>query len=102
METSQGEVQEKARQAMEAVRQADAPSRTPPLHRIWRPHRVGMRKLFRCSCGRLYWNDRPADIARRHDGHTAQLAQRGTAWEWIKVKTGLLYPVERLADYLGW
>ena len=98
----QQEVITKAKEAAEAVRQVDAPVRTPPLHRIWRPNRAAARKLFRCSCGRLYWNDRPDDIARIHDGHTARLATRGTVWEWFKVKTGLLYPLERLAARMGW
>lgn len=93
----------KAQQAQEDVRRATRPAPVPLLYRLWFPHKATPEKrLFRCSCGSLYWNDYPQDIAQYHVGHTCKLSTTGTVWEVFKIKTRLLYPIERLAKRIGW
>ena len=74
----------------------EVPPDLPLLQRIFRPHKyAGGRKLFRCSCGGVYWDDAPKDIYRHHNGHTAKLATDGTKWEYLYIRTGMLYPAYR-------
>lgn len=73
---------------------------------IFRPRRAGAhdRVLFRCSCGRLLWDNAPQRVWRHHEGHVLQVAQRGTLREWLVLRLGLLNRLtwrERLEEK-GW
>jgi hypothetical protein len=48
------------------------------------------RRLFRCDCGGLFWEDSPQEIQKRHLGHHYRYAQDGNFWEWFKMKTGFI------------
>jgi hypothetical protein len=57
---------------------------------LFRPHNPydASRRLFRCKCGDLFWEDSPQDIQARHGGHRIEYAVGGSFWEWIKIKAG--------------
>ena len=46
------------------------------------------RRLYRCSCGVLFWNDSPKSVKEKHVGHQVKLCIQGTAWEFFKLKMG--------------
>lgn len=80
--------------------------RWPVWLRWLEPHRAEDRKkfLFRCSCGRLLWQDAPQEILRQHLGHRMSPATSGSMWEFFKMKVGWLNKLtvrERLQQK-GW
>ena len=53
-----------------------------------KPNDCNSRRLYRCDCGDLFWNDSPQKIKNKHVGHRVKLCINGTMWEFFKLKMG--------------
>jgi hypothetical protein len=64
----------------------------PWILRWLAPHDGRDRKnlLTSCSCGRIMWMDSSEKIRKHHTGHRMVVCERGTLWQFFKMKTGLL------------
>ena len=47
-------------------------------------------RLLRCSCGDLLWMKSPQQIMAQHAGHQMRVASKGSWWEGLKLKMGLI------------
>lgn len=81
-------------------------NRWPWWARWLEPHRgsVKSRLLVRCSCGRLMWLDSSQEVLRLHVGHRMEAAQKGSMWEFAKMKLGWLdrLTVRERLQQRGW
>tara|TARA_R100000458_G_C8033850_1_gene88185 strand:+ start:139 stop:336 length:198 start_codon:yes stop_codon:yes gene_type:complete len=53
-----------------------------------KPNDPSDRRLYRCTCGDLFWNDSPKEIKDKHAGHRFSLCINGSTWEFFKLKMG--------------
>lgn len=58
------------------------------IKKLVEPNDPKDRRLYRCSCGSLFWSNSSQEIRRKHDGHRFSLCINGSAWEFFKLKMG--------------
>jgi len=72
------------------------------IPKILKPHRQAERTWYRCDCGGLTASDDPDWITAQHEGHLLRIAQKGSVWEWLKMRHRWLYLAStRMALWLG-